>query len=519
MTRHFSYTPTTAIVQTSRGKIRGYQDKGLSIFKGVPYAEAKRFHAPQPVEAWEGVLDTTSFGYVCPLLELEKPQGELLVPHRYWIMNENCQNLNIWTPGLDQKKRPVMVWLHGGAFESGSAIEHIAYEGENMALYGDVVVVTVNHRLNILGFFDLSDLGEEYANSGNAGMDDIIAALQWVHDNIALFGGDPDNVIIFGQSGGGGKVTTLLQMPAADGLYAKGINMSGVVGTTLVDSVGSGREIAEAMMTALHVSTAKELEEVPFGHLASVYLKLRPQFTAAGKYTGCCPHPNAYYTGSPETGCFREETKDIPMLIGTVFGEFTSFAAAEYDRNTLTEEEGAEILEKILGKELTKRFLPLFKEAYPKRHPVDLLRLDTIFRAPTIPYIRKRAALNTCTYSYFFDHNMPIDEGRTPWHCADIPYVMHNTELVQNCQEEGVREVLEDRIFSSVMAFARTGSPANPKLPAWPASTETEEKTMIFDTECQLVINHDEKLVPAFAEEAREPIERYMAKNQGQIQH
>ena len=239
MSYQFSYDPQTAVVETTQGKIRGYEYRNLSVFKGVPYAQAKRFHAPEPVEPWEGVLDTTSFGYVCPLLDMPKPNGELLVPHRYWIMNENCQNLNIWTPGCDDKARPVMVWLHGGGFAAGSAIEHIAYEGENMAIHGDVVVVTINHRLNVLGFCDLSAFGEEYANSGNAGMDDIIAALQWIHDNIAKFGGDPANVTLFGQSGGGAKITTLLQMPAADGLFAKGINMSGVIGPVLAQSASA----------------------------------------------------------------------------------------------------------------------------------------------------------------------------------------------------------------------------------------------------------------------------------------
>ena len=160
---------------------------------------------------WDGVLDATSYGYVCPLLEMPKPNGEMLVPHRYWLMDEACQNLNIWTPALDDAHRPVLVWLHGGGYFAGSSIEQIAYEGENMARLGDCVVVSINHRLNILGYLDLSDFGAEYANSGNAGGDDIIAALRWVRDNIAAFGGDPGNVTVFGQSGGGAKVSTLLQ--------------------------------------------------------------------------------------------------------------------------------------------------------------------------------------------------------------------------------------------------------------------------------------------------------------------
>ena len=164
----------------------------------------------------------------------DPPRGGCM-PHRYWPMDENCLNLNVWTPGSDGEGRPVLVWLHGGGFFAGSSIEQVAYDGANMSRLGNAVVVSINHRLNVLGYFDLSDFGEEYENSGNAGGDDIIAALAWIRENIGAFGGDPKNVTVFGQSGGGAKVTTLLQSPAADGLYAKGIVMSGVISPVLAD--------------------------------------------------------------------------------------------------------------------------------------------------------------------------------------------------------------------------------------------------------------------------------------------
>ncbi|MBQ9401402.1 MAG: carboxylesterase/lipase family protein, partial [Clostridia bacterium] len=183
MSHTFRRDGQTAVVQTEQGKVRGYEHDGLQIFKGIPYATAERFHAPQPVEPRDGIFDACSYGYVCPLLTNDPPRGELYVPHRFWPMDENCLNLNVWTPGTDDKKRPVLVWLHGGGYEAGSAIEHIAYDGANLSRCGDTVVVSINHRLNILGYFDLSDFGGEYANSGNAGGDDIIAALRWVKAN------------------------------------------------------------------------------------------------------------------------------------------------------------------------------------------------------------------------------------------------------------------------------------------------------------------------------------------------
>ena len=268
MNCNFRCDARTALVRTDRGLVKGYAHKDLHIFKGIPYAKARRFHAPEPVKAWEGVFDASNYGFVCPLLTNDRPNGELHVPHRFWPMDEDCLNLNIWTPSLDGKKRPVLFWLHGGGYEAGSSIEHLAYDGANMSRLGDVVVVSVNHRLNLLGYFDLSDFGEEYANSGNAGGDDIIAALRWVRDNIAAFGGDPGNVTVFGQSGGGAKVTTLLQSPAADGLYAKGMVMSGVIGPVLGDALGSGKELAEALLAELGLSTVKDLETVDYHLLA-----------------------------------------------------------------------------------------------------------------------------------------------------------------------------------------------------------------------------------------------------------
>ena len=302
---NFTYAPDQAVIDTDCGKVRGYIYNDICTFKGIPYAKAVRFHAPEPADRWEGILDATSFGYVCPLLDIGKPSGEIYVPHRYWPMDENCQNLNVWTPACDDAKRPVLVWLHGGGYEACSAIEQIAYDGDNMAKYGDVVVVSINHRLNLLGYLDLSAFGVEYENSGNAGGDDIIMALKWVQKNISAFGGDPENVTVFGQSGGGGKVTTLLQSPAADGLFAKGINMSGVIGAVLKDSTGSGEEFVKALMEDLGISSVKELETVPYGRLAASYKALRPKYAAQGKYTGGSPYPNKHYAGSPETAGFR----------------------------------------------------------------------------------------------------------------------------------------------------------------------------------------------------------------------
>jgi len=522
MKQTFQWDKTTSLVKTSRGLIKGYKQNGLSIFKGIPYAKARRFHAPEPIESWEDVFDTASYGFVCPLMNIDRPGGELYVPHRYWPMDEDCLNLNVWTPDLDDQKRPVLVWLHGGGYEAGSSIEQVAYDGANMARLGDTVVVSVNHRLNILGYFDLSDFGEEYANSANAGTDDIIAALQWVHDNIAAFGGDPENVTVFGQSGGGAKVTTLLQTPAADGLYAKGINMSGVIGM-LADEKGSGREMAEALMAELNLASVKELETVDYRLLAKAYLKLRPGFQKAGKYVGCKPHPNAFYAGDPCAVGFRKETAHIPLMVGSVFSEFFSFAPSPYDKAAMTPTEQEKTVRETLGGEGADALIPLFKKAYPERDILDLLRLDFIFRGPEIDYIAKRSALNDCTFSYLFNLDQPISGGTSPWHCCDIPYVFHNIDLVEHTHrpdgDNAVAEQVQEQVFGSVMAFARTGNPANPRLPGWQPCSPGCENTMVIGEACDVRQNFDHALIPAVFQYMAPVIARQMAQGDAKIQH
>ena len=521
--KHTFYRGKTGpVVSTTAGLVRGYCFDGLAIFKGIPYAQAKRFHAPEPVKPWKGIFDAGSYGKVCPLLGEENPKGEVLIPHRYWPMDENCQNLNIWTPKTDDGKRPVLVWLHGGGFSAGSSIEQVAYDGANMSRLGDVVVVSINHRLNILGYFDLSDYGEEYASSGNAGGDDIIAALAWIHDNIAAFGGDPENVTVFGQSGGGAKVTTLLQSPAADGLYAKGMVMSGVI-DLLAEKEGSARDLVEAMLEELNIDSVKEMETMEYSRLAKAYRKVSPKLAKEGKYTGCMPRKNASYYGNPVVYGFRKETSQVPLLVGSVFGEFTSFTPSPYDRDAMTREEQIAEVEKVLGKETAGKLLTLFEQAYPRRHPIDLLRLDFMFRSPEIPYLAQRSKLNGCTWSYLFNMDQPVDGGSTPWHCCDIPYFFHNLDLVEYAhgvtEPEGLAETLQEAMFGSLMAFARTGNPQVAQLPQWPACRDGREFTLILDDATTVAENFDHKLVPLAAEAMMGRLLKSMEEDKESLQH
>ena len=495
MEKQFRYDFETAVVKTDKGLVHGYEYDGIVIFKGIPYAKAKRFHDPEPADPWEGVREATGYGYVCPLLDRELPGSDLGTPHRIGVQNENCQNLNVWTPGCDGKGRPVLVWLHGGAFSAGSSIEQCAYEGENACKYGQVVFVSINHRLNVLGYCDLSEFGEEYRNSGNAGNSDMVMALRWIHDNIHAFGGNPDNVTIFGQSGGGMKVTALLQTPAADGLFHKGIIMSGVQGGAMFDAVGSGRRMGELMMRELGVSTVRELEEAPYEDLARAFKAMRAELRPKKENSGETPCRNGFYAGDPLEVPFREETKNIPILIGSTFSEFNEMGLIGYDRKSLSEEESAAAIRERLGEKTVEEVIPLFRAAYPERPLIDVLGMDFMFRKYTLDYVERRSAQNNATWEYIFNLDGPMYGGQLPPHCADIPFVFHNTELVPSTQDAGVTERLENEIFQAVMAFVKNGDPNHAGIPEWPASKPGHHAVMVFDKSTRLRTDFVQELV------------------------
>ena len=497
MAKRFICSMTEPIVLTAGGKIRGFQLDSTYTFHGIKYADARRFQMPTEVAPWDGVKDALSYGHVCPLLRQEIPQGELMAPHRYWPMDEHCQYLNIWTQSLDQHvRKPVMVWLHGGGFSAGSSIEQIAYDGDNMSRYGDVVVVSINHRLNILGYLDLSPFGDQYSNSGNAGNADLVAALRWIQTNIAAFGGDPDNVTIFGQSGGGGKVSALLQTPSADGLFHKAIIQSGVADFGAPPQ-GNGKMIVKALLDelGLDIGEAGQLETLPYATLAAAYNKVSPALARQGHYIGCAPLPNDFYFGDPLRVGFTEHAGKIPVLVGTVLAEF-AFNPLLLRKTSATAEEILASASESFGATVAADLLHLFRTTYPDKNPADVLVVDSLFRKPTRDFIEKRSASRPApVFSYLFAFDFPCDDGRLAWHCSEIPFVFHNTDKVVVCNLPGISDRLEEQVFGAWISFARHGNPGHPGLPDWPACQPGQESTMIFDRVCQTRLNHDRDLV------------------------
>ncbi len=441
------------------------------------------------MEPWEGIKSATNYGYICPVPDEPAPSSEIFIPHRFWPANEHCQFLNVWTPGInDGRKRPVMVWFHGGGFSNGSSIEQVAYEGDKLAEYGDVVVVTVNHRLNILGFLDMSSFGEKYANSVNAGMADIVASLQWVHDNIASFGGDPDNVLIFGQSGGGSKVKCLMNIPAAAGLFHKAIMMSG--GLSPLTSVSTDhREIVEKMLEVLGltVDQVEELENVPYDVFVRAYEK-----ASQGDHRRWGPVANDWFLGDPFTVGFSDYAKTVPTMAGTVIAEFG--ALRDLEEYTFSDSEKEALVREKFGAEADNA-IAKFKAAYPGKDILVLNRMDADRRGGALKFCEiKEEASSAPTYTYVVALCYDVMGGVPAWHCGDIPFVFHNAERVGNCNIEGVTERLEDQMAGAWVAFAYSGNPNHAGLPKWKEFGQ-EKNTMVFDRESVLRTNYDRDLI------------------------
>ena len=509
MVRKFRYENDYPIVDTTCGKVHGYEYDDVIYFKGIPYARAERFCDPKAY-TWDGVFEATAYGYSCPTIEEPALDYSLDFARKQELKDEACQNLNIWTPALDNEKRPVLVWLHGGGMSFGSSSEDGLCEGDNMCRFGRVVVVSLNHRLNLLGFCDLSDFGEKFKNSGNQGIADMVFALKWIRDNIAKFGGDPDNVMLFGQSGGGMKVTALLQTPEADGLFHKGLIMSGVQGGAMCDCNGSGKKMGEILMEETGCSNIEELCKVPVKELLGAGKIVRKKLKFLGYNAGEMPFYSDYYLGDPLIHPFRSETAHIPLLVGSTFGEFNAPFSYGISKHRMTDKEMEDKIKETLGEDLASKVIPLFKEAYPERPLVDVLSMDYMFRSYIRSYMKRRTELNDCTWEYIFNLDMPMLGGVSPLHGNDLGFVFNTTDRAPALQEPGVTEKVQKEVFDTVMAFAKTGNPNNGSIPAWEPSKPGDFKALVFGKETAVRRNFDAELNDCMAGELLEKQVQFM---------
>ena len=430
----------SATVQIQSGAVAGYIEDGVFTFKGIPYAKAERFQPAADPEPWEGVRASRAYGPTCPQGARSGWYDDNQAFAMHWddgFPDEDCLRVNVWTAGInDGRKRPVMVWLHGGGFSAGSGQELISYDGSNLARAHDVVVVTLNHRLNVLGFLDLSGFGAKYAASGNLGMTDIVKALEWVRDNVSAFGGDPANVTIFGQSGGGGKVCTLLAMPSAQGLFGKAIVESGSILEALPQKWA--RRIGAATVRELGISPARidEIQTVPYATLLAAYDKAVALVRAEAEQAGELPANflNQLIFGTrpvvdgeilpaqPGAPASMALSKDIPVIIGTTYHEFTR------DQE------------------------------------------DPIFKPLAVQQAADRTAAGCApVYLYQFTWESPVLDGAFgSTHCIEIPFVFDNVQLHRTFTGGGADAVeLGHRVSRLWTNFARTGVPSADDMPDW----------------------------------------------------
>lgn len=464
--------------KTAAGELRGRVDGDVLSFKGIPYAAPPtgplRFRSPEPAPAWAGVVDAFEYGPSCPQSSA-RPQGWSQEPS----LSEDCLYLNVWTPGLNRSaRRPVMVWLHGGGFSIGSGSWPV-YDGQALASRGDVVVVTVNHRLGIFGYLHLGDrAGSEYASSGNAGMLDLVAALRWVNENIAAFGGDPDNVTIFGESGGGAKVSTLLAMPAAAGLFHRAAIQSGPGLRVRAEdqATQSGEEIAVSL--GCSAGDVGALQSLPSERLLEAQAKRgRMSFTDFSPVLD-----GIAVTDHPGQALSNGTASDVPIIVGSNRDEASLFLAMDPANADL-----ASLDESGLMRRMSRygddgpRIAAEYRAARPDASPYDLyvaIESDRMMRAPSIELAERKLGGGTApVFMYLFRWATgPLGSA----HGYEIAFVFDNARPPV-MHPSPSRAALAAQMSDAWISFARVGDPSHGGLPAWPAYSTAERATMIFD--------------------------------------
>ncbi len=469
------------VTRTRAGPIRGYLDDGISVFKGVPYGAdtgPRRFQPPVPPPPWTDVRETTAYGPASP------QRG------REGAMSEDCLCLNVWTPALDRGHRPVMVYIHGGAYSTGSGSSPL-YDGVRLCQRGDVVVVTINHRLNAFGYAYLARLVPELSDSGNAGQLDLVLALQWVRDNIAGFGGDPGKVMVFGQSGGGAKIATMMAMPAAKGLFHRAATMSGQQVTASGPGNATRRALAWLDALKLRPADAAQARTLPMERLIEAMGVEDPVLGFGGLYFGpvldersLTRHP--FYPDAPP------QSANIAMMIGNTHDETRAFLGGDPTNFTV---DWSGLPAKLSQANMRVDIDPAtviaeYRRLYPSYSASDVLFAATTaarsWRAAIIE-AEERAKAGTPAFVYQVDWVSPREGGRfgAP-HMTDIPLAFDNVRAPGSNAIGPTAQPMADKVAEAFLAFARTGDPNCKALPHWEPYGLARRQTMIFDNRPRL---------------------------------
>lgn len=482
----FSWAEDGRVVETAQGRYRGRLVDGVHVFKGMRYgastAGAGRFMPPRPAESFAGVRDAFDYGDQTP-----QARGGLAAPGP---MSEDCLRINIWTPAPgDGRKRPVLLWFHGGGFEAGSGSSPL-YDGTNMVKRGDVVLCTINHRLSVFGFCDLSGyLGDEFAQSGNVGYLDLVASMRWVRENIAAFGGDPDNVMIYGQSGGGRKVSVCYAGKESAGLFHKGVVQSG--SHLLIQTKDQSRALTEALLKKLSIAPkdARRLQQVPQDDLSAA----QRQVIGAAGYRFEPVLDGISFTAHPFIPNAPARTAKVPMLVGTTQTELSNQLGRDPAVYTLDEAGLRTRLKTFIPDADLDEAIRVFKASTPSGSPTEIFfkiaSWRSYIRNATIMAERRAEQGQNNTWVYQLTWRSPAEGGRRySQHTLDLPFMFDNVARaipLTGPQSEATK-VMADNMSQAWLAFARTSNPNHAGLPKWPTYDAAKRPVMLFDVPAKL---------------------------------
>ena len=499
-----------AVTDTSLGKVRGYLLRDILYFLGIPYGAdtsgANRFMPPQKPKPWSDVYQALWWGNSAPQNMDNRYAGKYAAFRDHWNyddVSEDCLRINVFTPAVkDGRKRPVLMWLHGGGFTNGNGIEQDGYNGENLARAGDIVFCSINHRLGGLGYCNLAGVGgEKYAASGNVGMLDIVAALEWVRDNIASFGGDPNNVTIMGQSGGGAKVCILTAMPSAKGLFHKAVTLSGpavrAADKAIAEQLGA-YVLAEAGLKANEIDKLQQLPWKEYYDIATrAQRKLNAELTAAGTATGFRTsfYPSVDGTILPQHPYVPEAAPTaahVPMIICSTKNEQSPAWTDAKLMNITLPEVAAKLKERAgFGPGLGERasdVVDAYAKAFPDKKPIEIWSLASSNRQQVVTLADAKTKQPAPVFVSWFAWQPPLFDGRVgAFHCLDISFWFLNTDLMYTHTGGGARpRKLAEKMSASLVQFMKSGDPNGQGLTPWPRYTSAKGETLVLDDVCEV---------------------------------